>query len=395
MIENPFIGDTLAQVTAWRRDLHANPELGYEVHRTAAFVAEKLRAFGCDDVTVGIGKTGVVASIGGRARSSGRVIGLRADMDALPINEATGLPYASVHADRMHACGHDGHTAILLGAAKYLAETRNFDGTVVAIFQPAEEGGGGGLAMCDDGLMERWNIQQVFAMHNEPGLPIGSFSTATGPLGAAADGFRIQIEGKGTHGADPHLGVDTLLTTANILMAFQSIVARNLDPMRAGVVTVGSFHGGSAGNIIPQRAEMVGTVRSFDPQVRDMLQKRVTALAEGIAASYGAAATVNYRRMYPPTINHPGETKLAVQVARSIADAGRVDANRTPLMGSEDFAFMLERRPGNIMLIGNGNTASLHEPGYDFNDLALPYGIRYWAALVEALMPLPKKSCTD
>jgi amidohydrolase len=289
------------------------------------------------------------------------VIGLRADMDALPINETTNLPYASTQADKMHRDRH---------------------------IPACRRGRGGGLAMCEDGLMERWNIQQVFAMHNEPGLPIGSFSTATGPLGAAADGFRIKIEGKGTHGADSHLGVDTLLATANILMAFQSIVSRNLDPRKAGVVTVGSFHGGSAGNIIPQTAEMVGTVRLFDPGVRDMLQKRVTDLAEGIAASYGATATVSYRRMFPPVINHVKETELAVQVARSFAGHGKVIADRPPIMGSEDFAFMLERRPGNIMLIGKGDTAGLHESGYDFNDQALPFGIRYWVGLIETLMPL-------
>ena len=382
--------EMLDDVVTWRRHIHAHPELGYEVEETAGFVAEKLRTFGCDEVVTGVGRTGVVATIDGQVKSSGRVVGLRADMDALPMGEETGLPYASVHVGRMHACGHDGHTAMLLGAARHLARTRQFDGTVVLIFQPAEEGGGGGLAMCEDGLMERWGIQQVFALHNEPGLPIGRFSTATGPLAAAADGFRIQVEGKGTHGADPHLGVDTLLATANILMALQSVVARNLHPMKAGVVTVGSFHGGSAGNIIPQRAEMVGTVRSFDPAIRDMLQGRVVAVAEGIAASYGATATVKYRRMFPPVVNHEHETELAVRVASVVVGPGNVQADKPPLMGSEDFAFMLERRPGNIMLIGNGATASLHEVAYDFNDDALPYGIRYWITLIEMLMPCEK-----
>lgn len=384
---DPLGAETLDEVVSWRRHLHAHPELGYEVHQTAAFVAGMLKTFGCDEVVTGIGRTGVVAAIHGAATSSGRVVGFRADMDALPMQEETGLPHASVHPGRMHACGHDGHTAMLLGAARHLARTRQFDGTLVLIFQPAEEGGGGGLAMCEDGLMERWGIQQVFALHNEPGLPVGHFSTAAGPLAAAADGFRIQVEGKGTHGAEPHLGVDTLLATANILMALQSIVARNLDPMKAGVVTVGSFHGGGAGNVIPQRAEMVGTVRSFEPAVRDMLHRRVVAVAEGIAASYGATATVNYRRMFPPVVNHPQETGLAVGAASRVAGPGKVQADRTPLMGSEDFAFMLERRPGNIMLIGNGATASLHEVAYDFNDDALPHGIGYWVTLAAMLMP--------
>ena len=385
--------ELLKEVVTWRRYLHAHPELGYEVHETAGFVAEKLRAFGCDEVVTGVGRTGVVAVIAGHATLSGRVLGLRADMDALPMEEETRLPYASVHPGKMHACGHDGHTAMLLGAARHLARSRRFDGTVVLIFQPAEEGGGGGLAMCEDGLMERWGIKQVFALHNEPGLPVGRFATATGPLAAAADGFRIQVEGKGTHGADPHLGVDTLLASANILMAMQSIVARNLHPMKAGVVTVGSFHGGGAGNVIPQRAEMVGTVRSFDPAVRDMLQSRVVAVAEGIAASYGATATVNYRRMFPPVVNHSRETELAVEVASLVAGPGNVRADKAPVMGSEDFAFMLERRPGNIMLIGNGATASLHEVAYDFNDDALPHGVAYWVTLAETLMPCREAGC--
>jgi amidohydrolase len=376
-----------ADIAAWRRDLHANPELGYDVNRTAGFVAEKLGAFGCDEIATGIGKTGVVGVIKGKKRSSGKVIGMRADMDALPIVEATGLPYASQVPGRMHACGHDGHTAMLLGAAKYLAETRNFDGTAVVIFRPAEEGGAGAKAMCDDGMMARWDIQQVFAMHNDPGLAIGSFSTRPGPLGAAADGFRITIEGKGGHAAEPHLAVDTLLATANILMAFQSIVARNLHPLKSGVVTVGSFRGGSAGNVIPQTAEIRGTVRSFEPEVRDLLQRRVTEIAQGIAASYGAVATVDYKRLYPPTVNNPKETAFAVSVAQAVAGKDNVDANKTPLMGSEDFSFMLEERPGNIMLIGNGDTASCHDPAYDFSDAAIPHGVSYWVRLVEMAMP--------
>jgi amidohydrolase len=375
------------EVAEWRHDLHANPELLYDVHRTAAFVAAKLSAFGCDETVPGIGRTGVVGIIRGKANSPGRVIGLRADMDALPIQETTGLPYASKVPGKMHACGHDGHTAMLLGAAKYLAATRDFDGTAVVIFQPAEEGGAGAKAMCNDGLMERFGIQEVYAMHTEPGLPIGQFATATGPLGAAADGFRIIIEGKATHAADPHTGIDPLVVGANILLALQTIVARNLHPMKCAVVSVGALNGGKAGNAIPQTAEMVGTARSFEPEVRDLLQRRVTEIAENVAKAYGATATVNYKRMYPPTINHSRQTEFAVGVARSLVGEGNVDAKRKPLMGSEDFAFMLEERPGNIMLIGNGNSAGVHDPAFDFNDAALPFGLAYFVRLIEAGVP--------
>jgi amidohydrolase len=373
-----------AETTGWRRDLHANPELLYDVHRTAAFVAGKLRDFGCDEIITCVGRTGVVGIIRGKADSTGRVIGLRADMDALPIQETTGLPYASKIPGRMHACGHDGHTAMLLGAAKRLATTRNFGGTAVVVFQPAEEGGAGAKAMCDDGLMTRFGIQEVYAMHTEPGLPIGQFATAAGPLGASADGFRIIIEGKATHGADPHTGIDPLVAAANILLALQTIIARNLDPMKCGVVSVGALNGGKAGSAVPQTAEMVGTVRSFEPEVRDLLQKRVTKIAENVAAAYGAVATVHYKRMYPPTVNHAPQTEFAVGVARSLVGDDNVEANRKPLMGSEDFAFMLEERPGNIMLIGNGNSAGVHDPKFDFNDDAIPFGVAYLVGLIEA-----------
>jgi amidohydrolase len=372
-----------SEVMEWRRDLHANPELLYDVHRTAAFVAEKLRAFGCDETITGIGKTGVVGVIKGSKGSVGRTIGLRADMDALPIQEETGLPYASKVSGKMHACGHDGHTAMLLGAAKHLAATRNFNGAAVIVFQPAEEGGAGAKAMCDDGLMSRFGIQEIYAMHTEPGLPIGQFATASGPLGASADGFRITIEGKGTHGADPHQGIDPFVVGANIVLALQTIVARNLDPMKNGVVSVGALNGGKAGNVIPQTVEMVGTARAFEPEVRDLLQRRVTDISEHVARAYGAVATVRYRRMYPPTVNHKRETEFAVRVAGSIVGAENVQPNHKPLMGSEDFAFMLEERPGNIMLIGNGPSANVHHPAFDFNDDALAYGIAYFSQLIE------------
>jgi amidohydrolase len=379
--------DLAEEITLWRRDLHENPELLYDVHRTAGVVAEKLKAFGCDEVVPGIGKTGVVGVIHGRKRQSGRVLGLRADMDALAMDEITGLSYASKTKGKMHACGHDGHTAMLLGAAKYLAETRNFDGTAVVVFQPAEEGGAGGKAMVEDGLMTRWGIQAVYGMHNAPGLPVGCFATRKGALLAAADFFSIYIEGKGSHAAEPHKGIDTLVVGANILLALQSIVARNLDPLKSGVVTVGTFRGGNAANVIPQNAELIGTVRSLLPEVRDLLERRVCEMAQGIATAYGATARVDYSRNYPVTVNHPRETDFAMKVASEIAGAPKVAGDVKPIMAGEDFAFMLEACPGNMIFIGNGDTAACHHPAYDFNDAAIAHGVSYWARLVETAMP--------
>lgn len=376
------------EVVAWRRDLHAHPELQFEVHRTAAFVAEKLKEFGCDEVATGIGRTGVVGVIRGRTQTSGMVVGLRADMDALPIEELTGAPWASKTRGVMHACGHDGHTAMLLGAARQLARTRAFDGTAVVVFQPAEEGGGGGKAMVDDGLMSRFGIDRIFAMHTEPGLPIGQFATASGPFGASADGFRIRIEGKGAHGASPHAGIDPLVVGANILLALQTIVSRNVHPRQCAVVTVGWLNGGKAGNVIPQWAEMGGTTRTFDAAVRDLVERRVVALAENVAEAYGAKATVTYKRMFPPTVNDTHATAFAVDVARALVGDANVNDRLEPLMGSEDFAFMLEERPGNIMLIGNGDTASVHDARYDFNDDAIPFGIAYFRNMAERALPL-------
>jgi hippurate hydrolase len=377
-----------ADVIEWRRDLHAHPELQFEVHRTAAFVAQKLTEFGCDEVVTGIGKTGVVGVIKGQKQASGRVIGLRADMDALPIHEETGAPWASKTEGVMHACGHDGHTAMLLGAARELARSRAFDGTAVVIFQPAEEGGGGGRAMVEDGLMDRFAINEVYAMHTEPGLPIGQFMTASGPLAASADGFRIRIDGKGAHGASPHVSVDPLVVGANILLALQTIVSRNVHPRQCAVVTVGWMAGGKAGNVIPQTAEMGGTTRTFDPATRDLMEKRITDIATHVATAYGATATVTYKHMFPPVVNHCKQTAFSVDVARSLVGEANVNGTMEPLMGSEDFAFMLEARPGNIMLIGNGNGPSVHEAGYDFNDAAIPFGIAYFKALVERGLPL-------
>jgi len=377
-----------ADVIEWRRDLHAHPELQFEVHRTAAFVAQKLTEFGCDEVVTGIGKTGVVGVIKGQKQVSGRVIGLRADMDALPIEEETGAPWASKTKGVMHACGHDGHTAMLLGAARELARSRAFDGTAVVIFQPAEEGGGGGRAMVQDGLMDRFAINEVYAMHTEPGLAVGQFSTVSGPLAASADGFRIRIDGKGAHGASPHVSVDPLVVGANILLALQTIVSRNVHPRQCAVVTVGWMAGGKAGNVIPQTAEMGGTTRTFDPATRDLMEKRITDIATHVATAYGATATVTYKHMFPPVINHGKQTAFAVGVARSLVGDDNVNGAMEPLMGSEDFAFMLEARPGNIMLIGNGDGPSVHEAGYDFNDAAISYGVAYFRALVERGLPL-------
>ena len=375
-------------VVEWRRDIHAHPELQFEVHRTAAFVAERLAEFGCDEVVTGVGRTGVVGVVRGLRQTSGKVIGLRADMDALPIEEETGVPWASTSKGVMHACGHDGHTAMLLGAARDLARTRAFDGTAVVIFQPAEEGGGGGKAMLDDGLMERFEIDEVYAMHTEPGLPVGQFTTASGPLAASADGFRIRVDGKGAHGASPHASVDPLVVGANIVLALQTIVSRNVHPRQCAVVTVGWLGSGTAGNVIPQVAEMGGTTRTFDPATRDLIERRVTDIACHIAEAYGAKAAVTYKRMFPPTVNHPDQTAFAVETARSLVGAANVNGSMEPLMGSEDFAFMLEARPGNIMLIGNGDGPSVHDARYDFNDAAIPFGVGYFRAIVERRMPL-------
>jgi amidohydrolase len=376
-----------ADITAWRRHLHENPELQYDVHETAAFVVEKLKSFGVDEIVTGIGRTGVVGVIKGKSNTSGRVIGMRADMDALPIEELTGAPYASKVKGKMHACGHDGHTSMLLGAAKQLADTRNFDGTAVVIFQPAEEGGAGGKAMCDDGMMARFGIQEVYGLHNMPGIPLGTIATRKGPLCAASDAVTIFVEGRGGHGAEPHKAIDTVVVACNIVMALQTIVARNLDPLKSGVITVGAILAGDAANVIPQTAELRVTVRSQEPAVQDMLERRITETAEGIAQSYGATARVAYRRSYPPTINHNTETDFAVRVAQDVAGKANVDPNTVPLMGSEDFSFMLNERPGNMILLGNGDTANCHHPAYDFNDAAIPLGVSYWVRLIEMGMP--------
>ena len=381
------IADQHREITEWRHDFHAHPELLYDVHRTASSVADKLKAFGCDDVVTGIGRTGVVGVIRGQKGKSNKTIGLRADMDALPIEEATDLPYKSTVPGKMHACGHDGHTAMLLGAARYLAETRNFAGTAVIIFQPAEEGGAGGKAMVQDGLMERFGINEIYGMHNYPGMPVGEFGLRPGAIMAAADYVQIDIEGKGAHAARPHLGIDTVLVGAQIINALQSIVSRNVDPLEAAVVSICMFHAGSTDNVIPQTAQLRGTARSLIPEVQELLEKRVPEIAETTAKLYGAKATVKYRRGYPVLKNHAVQADFAASVAAQIAGVDKVATSLAPVMGAEDFSFMLNARPGAFIFVGNGDSAGLHHPAYNFNDEVIPIGTSYWAKLVETALP--------
>ena len=380
------VADLHPEITAWRRDLHAHPELLYDVHRTAATVAEKLKSFGCDEVVTGIGRTGVVGVIRGKRAEGSRTIGLRADMDALPLEEATGLPYKSTVPGKMHACGHDGHTAMLLGAAKYLAETRNFAGTAVVIFQPAEEGGGGGRAMVKDGMMDRFGIEEVYGMHNYPGFKVGEFAIRPGPMMAAADRLTIEIEGVGGHAARPHLSVDTVLVGAQIINQIQSIVSRNIDPLHSAVVSITMFQAGHTDNVIPQTALLKGTARSFVPEVQDLLEKRLHEVVEGTARLYGAKAKLTYQRDYPVTRNHDRQTAFAASVASEVVGRERVDTDMPPVMGAEDFSFMLNERPGAFIFVGNGDSAGLHHPAYDFNDEVIPVGTSYWVQLVETAL---------
>ena len=382
------IESQLPTLTAWRQDLHQNPELLFDTHRTADLVAQRLREFGCDEVVTGLGRTGVVGVIKGRTQSSGKVIGLRADMDALPIHEATGLPYASKTDGKMHACGHDGHTTMLLGGAQYLAATRNFDGTAVIIFQPAEEGGGGGKEMCNDGLMERFGIQEVYGMHNMPGVPLGDFAIKTGAFFAATDEFDITVHGKGGHAATPHNAIDPTTTAAQLILALQTIASRNADPMKPIVVSATSFETAStAFNVIPPSVRIKGTVRTMDKETRELAERRIREITEHIPAAAGATSDIHYHHGYPVMSNSPAETDFAVEVARDIAGPDRVVTDAPAIMGGEDFAYMLEERPGAYILVGNGDTAMVHHPEYDFDDNALPVGASYWARLIEKRMP--------
>jgi hippurate hydrolase len=378
------VADLQPDIMGWRRHLHAHPELMYDVHGTAAFVAERLKEFGCDEVATGLGRTGVVGVIKGRKAADGdlKVIGLRADMDALPIEEETNLPYASKTAGKMHACGHDGHTAMLLGAARYLAETRNFAGDAVVIFQPAEEGGAGADAMIKDGLMERFKIDQVYGMHNGPGLPVGSFALREGPIMAATDAIDIRIEGVGGHAARPHKCIDSVLVGAQLVTALQSIVSRTIDPLDSAVISVCEFHAGNARNVIPQTAELKGTVRTLTPEVRDLIEKRVREVVAGVAQQTGAKIDIVYERGYPVTVNHAAQTEIATRIASEVAGQANVHTV-PPMMGAEDFAYMLEARPGAFIFVGNGDSAGLHHPAYNFNDDAIVFGTSYWIKLVE------------
>jgi hippurate hydrolase len=383
-VKNRF-AELLPDITAIRRDLHEHPEILFETHRTAKVVADHLTAIGCEEVVTGIGRTGVVGVIKGKTDTKGRVIGLRADMDALPIVEATGLPYASKTPGAMHACGHDGHTAMLMGAAQYLAETRNFDGTVVVIFQPAEEGGAGGKEMCDDGMMDRWSIDEVYGMHNWPGMPLGTFGIRTGAFFAATDQFEITVEGKGGHAAKPQETIDSTLIASHVVVALQSIASRNADPTDQVVVSVTSIESSSkAFNVIAQRVMLKGTVRTMSKDMRALAETRLKALAEGTASAFGAKADVNYIKGYPVMVNSPEQTEFAADIARSVSG----DCAEAPLvMGGEDFAFMLEERPGAYILVGNGEGASVHHPEYNFNDDVIPAGCSWWAEIVEKRMP--------
>ena len=371
----------------WRRDIHAYPELRFQEHRTAAFVASKLKEFGCDEVVTGFGETGVVGVIYGKSDSSGNTIGFRADMDALPIQEATDLPHASTIPGKMHACGHDGHTSMLLGAAKYLAETRNFDGKVVLAFQPAEEGGGGARAMIDAGLMGRWNVGEIYGMHNMPGIPVGEFAVRTGPQMASPDKFEIIVRGKGGHGAMPHKGVDTTLVAAQIVIALQSIASRNINPMENVVVSLCGFRTETdTYNVIPGSVHMRGTVRTFEPDVQRLVRSRIDALATATASGYGAVADVSHVSGPPALVNHKREADLAAEVA--VAVCGVAHRDLEPTMGGEDFSEMLLERPGAYLFVGNGESADLHNPSYEFNDEVIPVGCSWFVLMAERRMPL-------
>ncbi|MAY87287.1 MAG: amidohydrolase [Pseudooceanicola sp.] len=386
-VEN-WVAKEVEQLTAFRRDLHQNPELLYDVTRTAATVAEALRAAGVDEVVEGIGRTGVVGVIHGQSNTSGCTIGLRADMDALPIHEETGKPWASVVDGKMHACGHDGHTTMLLGAARHLVESRAFDGRVIVIFQPAEEGGAGAKAMIDDGLFTRWPCDEVYGMHNRPNLPVGQFTIAPGPIMGSVDEVRIHIEGRGGHAARPDETIDTFPIAAAIINAVQTITARTVDPMDNAVVSLCTIHAGNAFNVIPQTLDITGTVRTLREEVRSHIEGQLAAIVPNIAAGFGATATLDYIRMYPVTVNHDHETQLAAQAAQEVAGVENVSLDMPPVLGGEDFSFMLNEVPGAMINVGNGPSAGLHHPKYDFNDDVIAWGCSYWTTLVRQRLPL-------
>ncbi len=380
------IADFHEDMKTWRQHLHRIPELLFETHKTAAFVVEQLRSFGVDEIHEGIGRTGVVAIINGKG-GAGPTMGLRADMDALPITEVRDLPYKSTHEGAMHACGHDGHTTMLLGAAKYLAETRNFSGRVALIFQPAEEGGGGGREMCADGMMDRFDIAQVYGIHNWPGAPEGSFNMRPGALMAAADFFDIEVRGKGAHAAQPHKGIDPVLVAVNIVQALQAIRSRMIDPANDLVLSVTQIHTGTTDNVIPETALINGTVRTLTPGTNKWVEQTMAQIATQIASAFGAEAELKYHYGYPVTVNHEAETNFAADVAREVVGAAAVDADFPPSMGAEDFSYMLEERPGAYVFLGQGDTAGLHHQEYDFNDEIAPVGASFFVKLVETAQP--------
>jgi hippurate hydrolase len=374
------------EMAEWRRWLHRNPELAFDCHRTAAFVAERLRAFGVDEIHEGIATTGIVAIVNGQG--PGPTVGLRADMDALPIREMSGAPYASETEGKMHACGHDGHTTMLLGAAKYLAETRNFRGRAALIFQPAEEDGGGGGVMVREGIMDRFDIAEVYALHNAPNFEEGRFYTTPGPIMAAVDEFEVVVEGHGGHAAMPHETADPLVAAVAMVQAFQAIVSRNHKPVEELVVSVTQFRAGTANNVIPATAVFSGTVRTFEADVQKMVARRMEEIVAGIAAGYGVAARLDYSRHYPPTINDPHRAAFAAEVAAEIVGADRVDPSASREMGAEDFSFMLEARPGAYLFLGQGPGPVCHHPAYDFNDRIAPIGASFFARLIERAIPV-------
>jgi amidohydrolase len=382
----PRLRELQPELARIRRDIHAHPELGFEEGRTSDLVAAKLQEFGCE-VHRGLAKTGVVGTL--RRGNAPRSIGLRADMDALPIQERNAFAHRSTHDGKMHACGHDGHTTMLLGAAKYLAETRNFEGAVHFIFQPAEEGQGGGRVMVEEGLFDQFPCDAVFALHNKPGLPLGQMATRPGPLLASSDAWDIRVEGRGSHAAYPHLGVDPFVIGAQIVLALQAIVSRNVDPIESAVVSVGTMKGGTTYNVIPDVLQIGGTVRTFRPELRDLVERRMGEISSGIAAAHGATATLDYRRRYPPTVNHADEAAFAADVAAEICGADKVSRSYPPGMGAEDFSYMLNARPGAMLWLGNGpgeGGCLLHNPNYDFNDDALPIGASFFARLAERFL---------
>jgi hippurate hydrolase len=383
------VADLQSEIAAWRQDIHAHPEILYEVHRTAGLVAERLREFGCDEVITGIGRTGVVGVIRGRAASDGqavKTVGLRADMDALPIEEKSDLSYRSLTSGAMHACGHDGHTAMLLGAARYLCETRNFAGNAVVIFQPAEEGGAGAAAMIEDGLMDRFGIGQVYGMHNMPGVPVGEFAIRTGPFMAAGSRLNIHIEGIGGHAANPQLTIDPIVVGGQLIVALQSIVARSVDPLEAAVLSLCQFHAGHANNVIPQSAMLGGTMRTLTPAVRDRMEQRLKEIIDGVARLTDARIDLDYRRGYPALVNPAEQAGIAAEVAASVVGSGKVNTDPPPIMASEDFSYMMQARPGAFIFIGNGASKGLHHESYNFNDDAIVYGTSFWIKLVETTL---------